>query len=96
MRDRLPDVFSIRAPDDALHPRLRAGQIARLNRRLAPRAGDCVLIRDKVGNLHLRIYRPGVGRWEAHATQDSHPIMHSEHDGLETLAVLEMVDGRWG
>lgn len=91
-----PDEYRTHASNDALAPRLRAGGVLTLDRRLEPRAGDGVLLRDRTGALHLRIYRPVVGRWEAHATHPDYPAMDSERDGLQVLAVLTSVDQRWG
>ena len=93
--DDVPRVFSVEAPDDALAPRLRAGQLVSLDSTLTPASGDGVLIRDRIGGLHLRVYRQGVGRWEAVATNDAHPTLDSERDGLLVLAIVTAVNARW-
>ena len=52
--------------------------------------------RVRTGARHIRVYRPVVGRWEAHALQPDWPVMDSERDGLVALAVLTAVSARWG
>lgn len=96
MAANMPTEFRTFAPDDALAPRLRAGQVVTFDRSLSPRAGDAVLLEDRTGARHIRIYRPVVGRWEAHALQPDWPVMDSERDGLVALAVLTAVSARWG
>lgn len=83
------------APDDALAPRLRRGQVVVLDGSAAPETGDGVLVADKVGGRHLRIYRQLVGRWEAVPTNDSYPTLDSERDGLRVIAVIVGVLARW-
>jgi hypothetical protein len=92
----LPDEFRTEAPDDALAPRLRAGQGLTLDTRVQPRAGDAVLVSDRTGALHLRIYTPGVGRWEGQVENKAYLVLDSERDGLQVKAVLTAVEGRWG
>lgn len=96
MADHMPTEFRSTAPDDALAPRLRAGQVFTVDTQLQPRAGDGVLLKDRTGAIHLRVFRPVVGRWEAHALQPDWPVMDSERDGLMVLAVLTGVQARWG
>ncbi len=63
--------------------------------RIAPLPGDAVLLRDINGGHHIRLYRQGVGRWEAHATNEAYQPLDSERDGLQVLAVLTGVMARW-
>lgn len=91
----LPDEFRLKAIDDALAPRLRAGQVFTVNKRLAPITADGVLIQDKEGGLHMRVYRQGVGRWEGVPVNEAYPTLDSARDGLVVLAVLTSVDARW-
>jgi hypothetical protein len=93
----LPPEFRTTAPDDALAPRLRAGQRVTLDTRETPRPGDCILVEDKAGGLHLRIYTPGVGAWTGEVINASgYKALESERDGLRVLAVLTEAAGRWG
>lgn len=96
MADKMPTEFRTIAPDDALAPRLRTGQVVTFDRNLSPRAGDAVLLTDRTGSNHIRLFRPVVGRWEAHALQPDWPVMDSERDGLKVVAVLTGVQARWG
>lgn len=95
--DDLPEEFRIEAPDSALSPRLEAGQLVTLDRRLTPRRGDAVLVEDTAGGRHLRLYRPTIGgAWQAAALDADFPPMLSDRDGLTVLAVLTAVASRWG
>jgi hypothetical protein len=97
MGDSIPPEFRVTAPDEALAPRLRQGQRVTLDTRALPaRPGDCVLVEDKTGNIHLRIYSPGVGRWTGRAENTAYQDLDSERDGLTVLAVLTAHEGRWG
>jgi phage repressor protein C with HTH and peptisase S24 domain len=92
----LPPRFAVDMPDDSMSPRLRPGQRARFDRDLAPRAGDCVLVRAAGGDLFVRLYRerrPGV--WEACPINDAYQPLEVTRDGLAVVAVLTGVDGRW-
>ena len=94
--EELPEEFRVAAPDDALAPRLTAGQVATLRRGLDARRGDAVLVLDAAGGYHLRVYRPTVGdRWQAAALDADFPPLDSERDGLRVLAVLTGVEARW-
>lgn len=89
--------FRTRAPDNALAPRLVAGQRFTVQRGLQPRGGDGVLVRDAAGVLHMRLYSPGAGgRWAAVAENPAFQALDSERDGLSVVGVLTSVDGRWG
>lgn len=94
--ENLPDKFSIAVPDEALAPRLKSTQTVILEKGLTPRPGDFVLVQDRTGGVHLRAYRKGVGRWEAHAENIDYQSMDSDRDGLIALAVVVGVTGRWG
>jgi transcriptional regulator with XRE-family HTH domain len=93
----LPQEFRTYAPDDALAPRLKAGQRITLDAREMPRPGDCVLIEDRTGAHHLRIFTQGVGTWTGEATnQNGYASLEAIRDGLRVVAVLTESAGRWG
>lgn len=96
--DDVPDRFWTAAPDNALAPRLSAGRHLLIDRTLAPRGGDAVLVKDSSGSLHLRIYVPGpAGRWTAVPDNTQHfHTLESDRDGLKIIGVLDAVQGRWG
>jgi hypothetical protein len=88
--------FRAAMPDDSMAPRLRQGQIARFDRDLEARPGDAVLVQDDHGRMYVRMYRerrPGL--WEAHCVNDAYQSLDSERDGLQLVAVLTGVEGRW-
>lgn len=88
--------FRVAMPDDSMAPRLRQGQVARFDRDLEARPGDAVLVQDDHGRTYVRMYRerrPGL--WEAHPVNDAYQSLDSERDGLQLVAVLTGVDGRW-
>jgi len=92
----LPPHFRVQMPDDAMAPRVRAGTFVTFDRDATARPGDGVLVRDKSGAVHLRIYRTGrPGDWEAHADNNAYQPLDSRRDGLEVLAVLVAVESRW-
>lgn len=98
MHDDLPLRFRVAAPDEAMAPRVRAGELVEFERDLQPRAGDGVLVRDRAGNHYFRIYRLGrPGHWEAAPVNDAaFRALDSELHGLEVLAVMTAVFQRWG
>lgn len=88
--------FRVTMPDDSMMPRLRQSQIVRFDMDIEARPGDAVLVRDDHGRMYVRMYRerrPGL--WEAHCLNDAYQSLDSERDGLQLVAVLTGVDGRW-
>lgn len=97
MSGSTPEEFRTLAPDNALAPRLVAGQRFTVQTGIQPRGGDGVLVRDSVGVLHMRLYSPGAGgRWAAVADNPAFQALDSERDGLTVVGVLTGIDGRWG
>lgn len=96
-KEDLPDLFTVSMQDDSMAPRVRQGAVLHFSKNETARPGDGVLVRDKAGELYFRIHRqrrPGV--WEAHADNSDYQALESERDGLEILAVLTAIEGRWG
>lgn len=92
----LPELFLIEAPDDAMAPAVRKGQRVEFSTGLTPNPDDGVLVRDKVGNLYFRQFKPRrAGLWEAHPKNSAFLPLSSTEDGLEVVAVLTAVHGRW-
>lgn len=82
--------------DDSMAKRILQGATVYFKPGLEPRAGDGVLIKDALGDVHVRYYRPGrPGVWEAHAENKEYLPLVSDRDGLMVLAVLTAVGGRW-
>ena len=93
----LPEVFEVAVPDDAMSPRVRAGQTVIFDTREKARPGDGVLVSDSDGAWFFRLYRQGRGgAWEAHAENPAYQTLDSVRDGLTVLAVLSGVKARWG
>lgn len=94
--DELPTLFEVEIPDDAMFPRVKAGQVVTFDSRETAKPGDGVLIADRDGQWHFRRYRQGRGtNWEASAENEAYATMESERDGLTVLAVLVGVKARW-
>jgi phage repressor protein C with HTH and peptisase S24 domain len=88
--------FRLTVPDDAMAPRVRAGQMIVLSAELDPRPGDGVLVQDSDGTHYFRQYqerRPG--HWQAVAFNEAYQPLDSITDGLKVLAVLIAVEARW-
>jgi hypothetical protein len=98
MRADLPVVFSVVVPDDSMAPRVRLGDVIRLDRSQEARPGDGVLIVDRDGRWYFRLYsvrRPGD--WEAHPINPAYQPLHGTNDGLTVIAVLTGIEQqRWG
>jgi hypothetical protein len=93
----LPAFFSTTAPDDAMAPRASAGQEVAFATGIDPRPGAGVLIEDRHGQRHLRLYVQGSrpGHWIARAENPAYRSFDSEADGLKVLAVLRGVMKGW-
>lgn len=94
----LPAAFRVTAPDDAMAPRVRAGQLLGFESGLAPRPGDGIIVRAPGGEPQFRMYRAARGgSWEAYAeNQPAFLTLTPGDDKIEVLAVLVAVYGRWG
>lgn len=81
-------------PNDAMAPRLCAGQRACFDPTIAPRAGDGVLIGDAhTGHVFIRELRAGSrGKLAAHALNGECDDLGA---GRQVLAVLVATEGRW-
>lgn len=94
--ESLPEVFELSAPDASMAPKVPQGTLVKLERRLTPRPGDGVLVRDREGHHYLRVYREKrPGHWEAYAINEAYSPLDSQADGLVVVAVLTAVAGRW-
>jgi hypothetical protein len=94
----LPRVFRLPIESAEMEPRVRRGAWVQFASHLADDAmpGDGVLVKDATGEMHFRVYKAGKpGTWEAHAANDNFEPLFSDRDGLEILAVLTAVEGRW-
>lgn len=88
--------FTVIAPDDSMHDRVKQGKVLEFDRRLKPTPGDGVLVADRFGDWYFRIYRAGPqGTFEAYPLNPAYRTLESARDGLEVLAVLSS-SGRWG
>lgn len=97
-RSQIPEVFRMPIENEEMAPRVRRGDWVLFSSALVhdARPGDGVLVRDQNGGLHFRVLRSGhTGSWEAHAENVNYrPLRNHEH-GLELIAVLTAVEGRW-
>lgn len=85
----LPERFIVESPDDALSPKLPRGTAVVFDRSSKAEPGDCVLVRDKRGAVHMRRYVQGIGAaFTAQALNDAYATLESERDSLEVLAVM--------
>jgi len=99
---RLPEVFTLDVPDEALVGFVRTGDTITLNRGLRDqaRAGDGILVHSKGPGapfVALRIFKPrGDGTYTAVATNSNFEPLHSVNDQLEIIAVVTGVPScRW-
>jgi phage repressor protein C with HTH and peptisase S24 domain len=98
MTEPLPPVFWLPMPDDAMAPRLAAGDSAKITVGLHPRPGDGVLLRDTGGNLFVRLYRVrNPGEWTAQAINPAFASLDAGRDDLVVIGVVTGVElpGRW-
>ncbi len=94
----LPRVFRLPVETVEMEPRVRRGAWVQFASHLADDAmpGDGVLVKDATGEMHFRVYKAGKpGTWEAHAANSNFEPLVSDRDGLQILAVLTAVEGRW-
>lgn len=91
-------VFRLVLRDDALTPRLRAGDFVELTPGMQPRPGDGVLVRDALGGHYVRIYRERrPGEWSAAPLNQAYDVLDAAACGLTVVAVVtgEGRTGRW-
>lgn len=96
MSTKLPHEFSVDMPDDSMEPRIRRGKRLYFSTGEAPRAGDCILVRDGLGHHSVRVYRerrPGV--WQAAPINTDFEPLEAERDQLSIVGVLVAEGGRW-
>lgn len=93
----LPPLYRVTVPDDAMAPRVRAGQLVEFDRDATPRPGDGVLVLDGEGRPYFRVFRERrPGHWEAHPLNDAYSPLDSLADQLTVAGVLVAVFARWG
>jgi hypothetical protein len=92
----LPALFWITINDDAMAPRVRAGNRVCFDSRQTPRAGDGVLLVDEAGTFQFRMYRAAsADRWIASALNPAFAERDSAKDPIRVVAVLVAEEGRW-
>lgn len=81
--------FPYRAVDDAMGPDIRRGELMLMDPDLQPRQGDTVLVRDRCGDMHLRLYQRTVDDdFNAVARNDWFSNLECARDGLTVVAVM--------
>jgi hypothetical protein len=86
----VPDtLFVLALRDDALAPEFSCGTAVVWSKTRQPRPGRLVLVRDKYGRDHVRVYHDGraPGQWSAVARNPAFPTFDAVEDGLQILAV---------
>lgn len=85
----LPAEFRVALIDDAMAPDFPSGRVIEFDSRLAPRFGELVLICDKAGTPHFRLYKqaPG-GSWEGSASNRAFLDLLPSRDGAKVVAVM--------
>lgn len=94
----LPATFRMPIENGEMSPRVKPGAWVQFSSVLAgeARPGDGVLVKDATGGIHFRVYRAGrPGVWEAHSESPDYETLFSDRDGLQVVAVLTAVEGRW-
>lgn len=97
MTAKLPRVFKIELPDNAMAPRAPTGAQIEFTVGLEPKPGDGVLVKDRTGAFHFREYKsPRPGVWAAHPTNPAYdPPLEPAKDGVVVVAVLTGMSTRW-
>lgn len=86
---KLPDVFRVVLPDDAMAGRFPKDSYIEFDSRLDARAGDVILLRDQAGEHYIRYLRERrKGEIVAVAENPAYLPMDFAQDGLEIRAVL--------
>lgn len=86
---KLPEVFILSAPDDALAPKVRAGDEVIWSTKKPPKIGSPILVRDARGQVYVRRMYEGErpGHFVARVRSDAYRALDSQVDGLQVLAV---------
>lgn len=86
---RLPEVFILAAPDDALAPRIRAGDAVIWSTSKPAKLGSPILVRDAAGQVYVRRMYEGQapGHFIARVKSDAFRALDSVADQLTILAV---------
>ena len=88
--DELPAFFRVAMPDDSLRGEVDRGVMLLFDRDLAPETGRPVLVQDKFGERHIRMFSKLRGdHWRAVAKNDAFPVLDSIEDGLKVLATAK-------
>lgn len=96
MHHPLPVRFELHLVDDSMTPRVRRGDAVLFSTDEEPRPGDGILVRDRYGSVHFRLFTRGAGsEWSATALNPGYQTLHSDRDGLTILAVLVGIQARW-
>lgn len=85
----LPEVFILPAPDDALAPKVRAGDEVIWSTKKPPKIGSPILVRDARGQVYVRRMYEGErpDHFVARVRSDAYRALDSDADGLQVLAV---------
>lgn len=86
----LPKRFCAAVPDDSLAPRSPRGTEFVFSSEVASAPDDsvAVIVQTSGGRRYMRLYFAlDGGAWEARARDPAVPVLHSERDGLQLLAV---------
>jgi hypothetical protein len=94
MQIELPQNFSLPLVDDALGEQGAVGDIGIFRLGIEPVQGRGVLLRDRDGGYHVRLYQVRRGtHWLAVSKSEKFATLDSDADGLEVIAV--MVGVKW-
>lgn len=87
--EKLPSLFRVSLVDNALADELHAGDEVVIDTTANAAAGDFVVVRDRDGQLYVRMYRERrAGEWSAHAMNPAFEPMESVRDGLTVVGVV--------
>ncbi len=83
-----PEVFMLKAWDDALAPWIKAGDEVIWSTSKPPKLGASILVRDKLGEVYMRRMHEGLrqGHFIAKPRNDAYRSLDSATDGLEIIA----------
>lgn len=92
---KLDEPFQMRIPGDELVPVAYRGEMGRFRPGATPRHGKGVLLRDRSGAYHLRLYRDGIGgNWEGYSETPGVKTLERDAHGVEIVAPMTGID--WG
>lgn len=85
----LPEVFILKAPDDALAPDVRAGAEIIWSTAKKPKLGSPIIVRDRRGHIYMRRLHEGVspGHFVAASLNPAYRTLDSDEHGLQLVAV---------